>query len=318
MWRFKELLSMPRWTRWGILMLFLVVLGTAPYWISNSYLLGVLILAYLYGVFASSWDFMSGQTGRENFGHALFVGTGAYTAAFLNMSYGVSPWWSLPAGGGVAMVFGLAIGLPTLRLRGPYFALATLAGATILQRLTVILWEQTGGEEGLSGLMPLVSSPAAFYYLVLGFMLVVAAILVSLAYSPWGLLLRSIRGDEAAAQAAGVNTPLHKIGALLVSAFFAGMGGALYAHYQLQVGPTLFSVTVSISVVIMSYVGGIGSVYGALGGAFVLTLMTELLRSVGEYRLLFYTVVLIAILFFLPRGLIAPLWRRMRAGGPAS
>jgi branched-chain amino acid transport system permease protein len=318
MWRFKELLPMPRWTRWGILMLGLVVLGTAPYWISNSYLLGVLILAYLYGVFASSWDFMSGQTGRENFGHALFVGAGAYTAAFLNVSYGVSPWWSLPAGGGVAVVFGLAIGLPTLRLRGPYFALATLAGATILQRLTVILWEQTGGEEGLSGLMPLVSSPVAFYYLTLGFMLVVAAVLVVLAYSRWGLLLRSIRGDEAAAQAAGVNTTLHKIGALLVSAFFAGMGGAFYAHYQLQVGPTLFSITVSITVIIMSYVGGIGSVYGALGGAFVLTLMTELLRSVGEYRLLFYTVVLIAILFFLPRGLIAPLWRRLGAGGSVS
>ena len=165
--------------------------------------------------------------------------------------------------------------------------------------------------------MPLVSSPVAFYYHALGFMLVVAAVLVLLAYSRWGLLLRSIRGDEAAAQAAGVNTTLHKIGALLVSAFFAGMGGAFYAHYQLQVGPTLFSVTLSITVIIMSYVGGIGSVYGALGGAFVLTLMTELLRSVGEYRLLFYTVVLIAILFFLPRGLIAPLWRRLRAGGSA-
>jgi branched-chain amino acid transport system permease protein len=317
MWRFSELRPMPRWTRWGLLALGLIVLGTAPSWIDDSYWIGVLILGYLYGVFASSWDFMSGQTGRENFGHAMFVGGGAYTAAFLNTKYGVSPWWSLPAGGGVAVVIGLVIGLPTLRLRGPYFALATLAGATILQRLTIILWEQTGGEEGISDLMPLVGSPVAFYYLALGFMLVVATILVLLARSPWGLLLRSIRGDEAAAQAAGVNTTLHKIGALLVSAFFAGMGGAFYAHYQLQVGPTLFSITVSITVVIMSYVGGIGSVYGAVGGAFVLTVMAEALRKVGEFRLLFYTLVLIAILFFLPRGLIAPLWRRLRNGGSA-
>jgi branched-chain amino acid transport system permease protein len=308
---------MPRPTRWGFLAVVLAVLGTVPYWLDNSYMVGVLILAYLYGVFASSWDFMSGQTGRENFGHALFVGGGAYTAACLNVKYGMSPWWSLPAGGVVAVVLGLVIGLPTLRLRGPYFALATLAAATILQRLTIIFWEQTGGEEGISDLMPLVSSPVAFYYLALGFLLVVAAILVLLARSPWGLLLRSIRGDEAAAQAAGVNITLHKIGALLVSAFFAGMGGALYAHYQLQVGPTMFSITVSITVVIMSYVGGIGSVYGAVGGAFVLTVMAEALRKVGEFRLLFYTLVLIAILFFLPRGLIAPLWRRLRNGGSA-
>ena len=309
---------MPRLGRWGIVTLALAVLGTAPYWVTSSYLLGVLILCNLYAVFASSWDFMSGQTGRENFGHALFVGAGAYTAAFLNVRFGLSPWWSLPAGGLVAVLFGLAIGLPTLRLRGPYFALATLAGATIMQRLTVIFWEKTGGEEGLSGLTPLLSSPAASYYLSLGFMLAVAAILVALASSRWGLLLRSIRGDEAAAQAAGVNTTLHKIGALLVSAFFAGVGGAFYAHYQLQVGPTLFSVVVSITVIIMSYVGGIGSVYGAVGGAFLLTLMTELLRGVGQYRLLFYTLVLMAILFFLPRGFIAPLVQRLRAGGSPS
>lgn len=307
-----------RWNRWGIVILGIAALASAPCWIESSYLLGVLVLAYLYGVLAASWDFMSGQTGRENFGHAMFVGAGAYTAGFLNLNVGLSPWWSLPVGGVVAMLLGLAIGLPTLRLRGPYFALATLAGATILQRLTLILWEHTGGEEGLSGLMPLVDSPLAFYFLALGFMLAVAAILVALAYSRWGLLLRSIRGDEAAAQAAGVHTTLHKIGALLVSAFFAGMGGAFYAHYQLQVGPTQFSVVVSITVIVMSYVGGIGSVYGALGGALLLTLMTELLRGVGEYRLLVYTVVLIAILFFLPRGLIAPAWRRLLAGGSPS
>lgn len=302
-------------SRWGIVLLVLAVLGSAPYWISNPYLLGVLILAYVYAVFASSWDFMSGQTGRENFGHALFIGGGAYTAAFLNGTFGFSPWWSMPAGGVVAVLFGLVIGLPTLRLRGPYFALATLAAATILQRLTIIFWEYTGGEEGISGLTPLVRSPVAFYYLAFGFMLVSATILVALAQSRWGLLLRSIRGDEAAAQAAGVNTTRHKMGALLVSAFFAGMGGAFYAHYQLQVGPALFSIVVSITVIIMSYVGGIGSVYGALGGAFLLTLMTELLRGVGEYRLLFYTLVLIGVLFFLPRGIIAPLWQRLRALG---
>ncbi len=298
---------------WGLVGVLLALLLTAPFWVTNRYFLGILVLSNLYAVFASSWDFMSGQTGRENFGHALFVGAGAYTAAFLNLYAGAPAWLSLPAAGCVAVLFGLAIGLPTLRLRGPYFALATLAAAAIMQRLTLIFWEYTGGEEGLSGLTPLVSSATTFYYLSLAFMLLTALILLMLANSRWGLLLRAIRGDEGASEAAGVNTTIHKIGALVVSAFFAGVAGAFYAHYQLQAGPQLFSVVISITVIIMSYVGGMGSVYGAVGGAFLLTILSELLRKFGEYRLLFYTVVLILILFFLPRGLLAPLWRRLRS-----
>jgi branched-chain amino acid transport system permease protein len=289
----------------------LAALAAVPLAARGEYLLGVLILSVLYAIFASSWDFMSGLTGRENFGFSLFVGAGAYTAGFLNLKAGVSPWWTIPAGGLVAVAFGLAIGLPTLRLRGPYFALATLTASAVMQRLTLILWEYTGGEEGLADLTPLVRSPVKFYYLALGVLVVTAAVLLTLAASRWGILLRAIRGDEAACEAAGINTTVYKIGALLVSAFFAGVGGALYAQHQLQVGPQLFSVVVSVTVIIMAYVGGIGSVYGAIGGAFLLTLLTELLRSAGEYRLLAYTLVLMFILFFLPRGLVAPLWRRV-------
>jgi branched-chain amino acid transport system permease protein len=148
-------------------------------------------------------------------------------------------------------------------------------------------------------------------------MIVATGVLILLAASPWGILLRAIRGDEAACEAAGINTTAHKILALLVSAFVAGVAGAFYAHYQLQVGPQLFSIVLSITLIIMAYVGGIGSVYGAIGGAFLLTLLSEGLRRFGEYRLLFYTLVLIVILFFQPRGLVAPLWQRLRGRGPA-
>jgi branched-chain amino acid transport system permease protein len=294
----------------AVLAVLVALLAAAPLLTTNRYFLGVLVLSCVYAVFATSWDFMSGQTGRENFGHALFIGAGAYTSAFLDLNRGVSPWLGLLAAGAVAVAFGLAIGLPTLRLHGPYFALATLAAATIMQRLTLILWELTGGEEGLPGLTPLVRNPVTFYYVALGFMLAATGVLIVLAASPWGILLRAIRGDEAACEAAGINTTVHKIGALLVSAFVAGVAGAFYAHYQLQVGPQLFSVVLSITLIIMAYVGGIGSVYGAIGGAFLLTLLSEGLRRFGEYRLLFYTLVLIGILFFLPRGLVAPLWQR--------
>ena len=254
---------------------------------------------------------MSGLTGRENFGHSLFIGAGAYTAGFLATVWFANPWYSLPASVVIAVAFSLIVGFPTLRLKGPYFALAMLTASAIVQRLCLIFWEYTGGEEGLYGLDPLIQSPLHYYWFVLAVLVAAVAILTALAQSHWGLLLRAIRGDEATCQAAGINVTFYKIASLMISAAFAGLGGALYAHYQLQVSPPLFSVVVSITIIIMVYVGGIGSIYGPAMGAILLTLLTEMLRGFGEYRLWIYTLTLMLILFFLPNGLIAPLWRRL-------
>src|SRR5690349_22110803 len=108
------------------------VLAAAPLVFPSSYVVGVLTVCLCYGMWAASWDFMSGLTGRENFGHSLFIGAGAYTAGFLNVNFGVNPWWSLLAAPLVAVAFSLAVGFPTLRLRGPYFALAMLSGAAVM------------------------------------------------------------------------------------------------------------------------------------------------------------------------------------------
>ncbi len=287
------------------------ILALAPLFIASNYLTGVLTVCAIYGIWASSWDFMSGLTGRENFGHSLFIGAGAYTAGFLATIWFTNPWYSLPAAVIIAATFAVIVGFPTLRLRGPYFALAMLSASAILQRLCLIFWEYTGGEEGLYGLDPLIRNPLHYYWFVLAILTVTVTVLTLLAHSHWGLLLRAIRGDEATCQAAGINVTFYKIASLVVSAAFAGLGGALYAHYQLQVSPPLFSVVVSITVIIMVYVGGIGSIYGAAIAAILLTLLTEMLRGFGEYRLWIYTLTLMLILFFLPNGLIAPLWRRM-------
>lgn len=292
---------------------FVAVMALLPLVFTGNYLIGVLTVAVIYGIWAVTWDFMSGLTGRENFGHSLFIGVGAYTAGFMNTSFGFNGWWSLPAAMLMAVLFALLIGLPTLRLKGPYFALAMLSGAVIMQRLMLIFWEQTGGEEGINGLTPLIRSQLGFYYFALASLVAITALLLWVAHSHWGLILRAIRGDEATCQAAGINVTFYKIASLVISAAFAGAGGAMYAHYQLQVSPQLFAVVTSITIITMVYVGGMSSVYGPAGGAILLVLMTELLRDFGEWRLMIYSCTLILILFFLPGGLVAPTWRRFKA-----
>src|SRR5215467_4821377 len=221
------------------------LLAAIPLVFGSSYIVGVMTVALCYGMWAASWDFMSGLTGRENFGHSLFIGAGGYTAGFLNVNVGADPWWSLLAAPFIAILFSLVVGFPTLRLRGPYFALAMLSASAVMQNLTIIFSAYTGGQDGLNGLFPILDSTLACYYLTLVLLVVSAFLLKFIANSPWGLILRAIRGDEATCQAAGINVTFYKIASLMISAAFTGLGGALYAHYQLQVSPPLFSVVVS-------------------------------------------------------------------------
>ena len=293
------------------------VLAVAPLVFPGNYLIGVLTVAAIYGIWAVSWDFMSGLTGRENFGHSLFIGVGAYVAGVVNVQMELGPWWSLPASMLIAIAFALLLGFPTLRLKGPYFALAMLSAAVIMQRLMLIFWEYTGGEEGIQDIAPLIRNHLHYYWFVLAVLGATTFILSWMARSRWGLILRAIRGDEATCLAAGIPITTYKIVSLVISAAFAGLGGALYAHYQLQVSPQLFAVVTSVTIITMVYVGGMGTIYGSVGGALLLTLLTEGLRNFGEWRLMVYSVLLILILFFLPNGFIAPLWKRVRSSSGA-
>ena len=289
----------------------LLLLALTPPLIGSSYLTGVLTVCLIYAIWAMSWDFFSGLTGRENFGYTLFVGIGAYASGYLNVNLGVGPWLGALLAIGLTTVAALIVGLATLRLSGPYFALAMLAMATMVQRLMLIFWEVTGGEEGIQGIAPLLADPLAYYYLVYALAIATGLALLAVARTRWGILLRAIRGDDASCQAAGINTAFYKVASLLLSGAVGGLGGVLYAHYQMQVSPQLFSVLMLMSIITMVYVGGIGSIYGAAGGAILLSFLGEMLRGFGPYRLLVYGIVLILVLFFMPNGLVAPLWRRL-------
>ena len=278
----------------------------------STYILGVATVALCYAIWAASWDFMSGLTGRENFGHALFIGVGAYAFGFANVAFEFPPWVGLLIAPIAAVLFSLAIGVPTLRLSGPYFALAMLSGAVVMQKLAIIFASVTGGQDGLNGISPIFQSQRTSYYFTLALLVATVAVLKGLALSPMGTLLRAIRGDEATCQAAGINVNFYKVASLMISAAFAGLGGALYANYQLQVGPDLFEVALAINIIVMVYVGGMGSIWGAAGGAMLLIGLTESLRTFSEYRLWVYTFLLILILFFIPKGVVAPAWSALR------
>jgi len=296
-----------------VALVFLTALVFVPLFTDDPYVIDVLVLANIYAIFSGSWDILSGYTGKENFGHALFIGVGAYGAAYLNLLLGVPPVLNLFLGGVIGLVFGVLIGIPCLPLKGPYLALATVAAAGIAERLLMIFPRYTGGEEGLYGLSPMTSGPVSDYYLSLMLLAITTVTLMLLGYSQRGLILRSIHSDELASEASGIDTNRYKLLAFAVSSFFAGMGGAFYAHYQMYAGPTYLTMIMSINVIIMCMAGGLGTIVGPILGAYMLTISNEFLRSIGDLRVLVYTGVVVLIVLFLPRGIFATLFDHLPA-----
>ncbi len=302
-----------------LLAVFVAALLLFPLIYDDAYLMSVLVLACIYTVYVAAWDLLSGFTGQENFGFALFIGAGAYIVGFMTkFGGGITPLWGIPLGGLIAAILGLALGVPCLRLKGPYLALATLAAAAIADRLVIIFSNYTGGEDGIYGVAYLTGDPVADYYAALLFMLVSVAILYSIGHSYIGLLLKAIREDEPAAEAGGVNATLYKVAAFVVSAFFGGMAGAFNAHYLGYVGPdAVLASHISLNIIIMAVVGGTGSIINASLGAFALAVAADYLKNFGEYHLLIYTSLLIIVLLFMPKGIFTTLDEKL-ALGPAA
>lgn len=289
------------------LLLVLAILCAAPLFIKSRAILEIIILANIYAVYVASWDILCGYTGQVSFGHALFIGGGAYTAALLNFYFKYPPWITVFLGGAVAAILGLVIGMPCLRLRGPYFALATFAAAAFPYGLTDVYWEITGGLDGLYGIAPIWPTLEGKYYLSVLLTATACGLIYLGARSKKGLILKSIREDEIAAMASGVNTTAYKLTTFVISGFLAGTAGAFYSHNQLHVGPETLSVSLSVLIIIMSVVGGIGTITGPIAGAYLLTIFNEMMREWEELRLLIYTAVVVLFLLFLPKGVLPTL-----------
>ena len=286
-----------------VVILFFFFLLLLPLITEDAYLLRIFTLTSIFAILAASWDLLSGFTGQMNFGHALFFGVGAYGAALLNKFAGIPPWGSIPLGALGAVLAGLVIGIPCLRLRGTYLALTTLAFPVILMGLVFALPDLTGGELGISGIARLSGSRVATYYIVVVLMLGLCTIMWKITDSDTGIIFQAIREDELAVRAAGINTTRYKLLAFSLSGFFAGVSGGLYAHFMRIAGPSTLEVSMSFTVVIWAIFGGIVTIYGPVGAVFVLFPLLELLRIWQELRILMFAVVVLLILLYMPDGL---------------
>lgn len=287
-----------------IVALFFITLLGLPLISQNPYLIRVIILTSIFAILAASWDLLSGFTGQMNFGHALFFGVGAYSSALLNIHLQIPPWGSVPLGALAAVLTGLIIGIPCLRLKHTYLALTTMAFPIILMGIVFALPDFTGGELGISGLKRISNSLIGNYYIYIVTMLVLCTVMWKITDSHTGIIFHAIREDELAVKASGINTTRYKLLAFCLSGFFAGIGGGLYAHYMRIAGPSTLEVSMSFTVVIWAVFGGIATIYGPIAAVFILFPLLEFVRFWPEYRMLIFAVVVLLTLLYMPEGLI--------------
>jgi len=255
-------------------------------------------------ILAVSLNLLTGFLGELTLGHAGFMSIGAYTGALITLNSGLPPAIALTlgiiAGGLVAAVFGLIIGVPVLRLRGDYLAIVTLGfGEIIKSVLTAVNF--TGGAMGLSGIPKYTTYKN--YTLVFIFIVLTILIISNMVHSRHGRAICSIRDNYIASEAVGIKISKYKIMAFVISAFFAGVAGVLYAHNVGILKPNNFDYNKSIEILVIVVLGGMGNIKGSVVAAIVLTLLPELLREADSYRMLFYAIVLIVMMLFNNSGL---------------
>jgi len=264
----------------------------------NDYYLQILIWVGINVIMGVSLNLINGFTGQFSLGHAGFMAIGAYVAASMTKLMGMPFALSLAAGGIAAAAGGLVVGIPTLRLAGDYLAIATLGFGEII-RVIILNLDVVGGPRGLPGI------PAHTTFLWV-YVIAAATVVVvrNLIWSRQGRALVAIREDETAAETMGVDTTRSKIMAFVVGAFFAGVAGGLYAHKITFIDPSQFDFMKSIEALVIIVLGGLGSITGTVMAAFVVTFLPEILRVFADYRMIIYSLMLILMMLYRPRGLM--------------
>jgi branched-chain amino acid transport system permease protein len=282
----------------------------------NPYLLQILILIGINCMLAVSLNLINGFTGQFSIGHAGFMAIGGYSSAFFTYYFGANlvrslssiiffPWLAksiifllaLILGGLLAAVAGLVVGIPSLRLKGDYLAIATLGFGEII-RVVILNIDAVGGARGFADIPGYTN-----LFWVLFFLLLTIIVVRNLVYSTHGRAFLSVREDEVAAEAMGINTTYYKVYAFVIGAFFAGIAGGLFGHYLMYLHTNSFTFMKSIEVIIMVVLGGMGSITGSILAAIILTILPEALRVVKDYRMVIYSFILIILMLTRPQGI---------------
>lgn len=308
-------------------LVFIAFLILLPLITRDRPLLLTFITANLMAVFAASWDLITGYTGQVSFGHVIFFGVAAYVSALLNLHLDWQPWLTIPIGALMAVLVALGIGVACLRWRRQeYLVFVTLMFPSLVSAIIAMYPHITGGTEGLQGIEPLSYNLTVQYYASLLIMLVSAIVMIVIAYSRIGLIFQSIRENQPAAEAAGINTTKYKILAFVLSAFFGGLVGAFRVHSNVVMGVIynpyqIFGIAFTFTAMLMCLVGGISSITGAVGGAYLIVFLDELLNRLGLYfpiiaqvKLMIYGIILGAIFYLLPDGIFRRIYYYIRYG----
>lgn len=280
-----------------------------PFTVANNYVLHLTCISMMYAMLTISLNVLSGFTGLMSVGHIAFFGIGAYTTAVLTTKFGISPFIGIIAGGILSAFFSLLLGLPTMKLKGTYFTVATLAFGVIVYQLIKNLKSITNGTAGILGIPGIeifgvsFKSYDKYYFICLIGLALSVIIATNLLKSRSGRAILAIRESDIAAEAMGINVVNYKIVAFMVSAFIAGMAGALYTHEMRYISPEPFVQAESATLLAMMVIGGIGSIPGAIVGAFVVSLLPEALRFIGDFRLALYGAAVVIVIIFAPKGL---------------
>lgn len=305
--------------------LFAVSVLLLPLWASN-YLLYLLNIAMIATIAALGLNILTGYTGQISLGHAAFFGIGAYCCGIMTSTLHVSFWIALPAAGLVAGFFGFLVGIPALRLKGLYLIMATMAFSFIVQHVFWNWDSLTKGHAGLPVPYPaigtlVIKKDREFYYLILFITVLAVAFAKNLFRTRVGRAFIAIRDHEVAAKVIGIDLTRYKVSSFVVSSFYAGLAGGLYAPYITNITPEHFSLMLSIEYIVMIIVGGMGSILGSIYGAFFVTFLPEALKLLIEYlkqdpsvdrviggaffdiRNAIYGLIIILFLIFEPKGL---------------
>ncbi len=296
----------------------LVIIGIAIPFFSGNFIIRFFTNALMFAVLASAWNIIGGYTGYASFGNVVFLGIGAYVSAVMMEKGGIPFWIAFPASGVGAAIFAVLIGLPVLRLKGHYFAIATLGVAEAMKALVDNL-EITEGNSGIY--LPMMSLSVKsqyifFYFMMMGVLALTLIVTFIMLKKKLGYGLIAIREDEEAAGSLGVNTTLFKVTSFALSGFFSGLAGSLYAYQQGFIKPdAVFDVGITIKMIVMAVFGGIGSLVGPLLGALSIEVVSEILTNyfLVAHTLFFGAIVILAIVFT-PKGIMDIISGRKRFG----